>query len=121
MSYTNDDFKPLIENNGFFSSHNYVLRSQHQSNHKAKKNSFFDLNDTLDWINYINAYRRITLFSRLTWIKFWSIASQLHWLDDHNRLFGVTIHPDILSIPNDFYAGFGVAIYLIRLFINLYV
>lgn len=86
-----------------------------------KKNHHFDLYIILDWINSINAYRRISLFARLSWIKFWSVASQLHWLDADHRLFGLTINDDILNLPTDFYAIFGVLIYIIRLTINLYI
>ncbi len=112
-----DDIKSTLRKNIFFPRNHSSPPLYHQS----KKRYHVDLHIILDWINYINAYRRITLFARLAWIKFWSIASQRHWLDAHHRVLGITIHDDILSLPTDFYAIFGVLIYVIRLSINLYV
>ena len=74
----------------------------------------------IDWSIAFNSYRRITLFSRLAWVKFWLVAKQLKWLDENNKFGLVEVDLDILTWPNTIYAVLGVVVYFIRLALNIF-
>lgn len=74
----------------------------------------------IDWSIVFNSYRRITLFSRLAWVKFWSVAKQLQWLDENDKFYGIQVDLDILTWPNTIYAALGVVVYFIRLALNIF-
>lgn len=93
-------------------------QKQPQSPKQAPMTNFSTVH-LVEWINFINAYRRITLLSRSFWKKFLLVAQDLNWLYKNNNLFFLNVDIDILDIPTDLYNILGVAIYLTRLAINM--
>lgn len=69
----------------------------------------------VDWINWLNAYRRMTQFARVTWKNIWLVAYHLKWLDqaEYSNAAGA------LDKAVDFYNAIGVGVYALRLAINL--
>lgn len=66
-------------------------------------------------LSYINLYRLLTVFSRLAFKSFWTVASERHWIDAQDRLFGYPLQRAALDIPRDALNVLSVLLFLLRL------
>lgn len=51
----------------------------------------------INWLSFLNLYRLIGTFSRLSWSSFWALAAKYQIIDDHNKIFGHEIDRAILN------------------------
>ena len=66
-------------------------------------------------LSYMNLYRLVTVFSRLSFKFFWNLASERHWLDAQNTLFGIPVQRTALELPANFLNFLSVALFAARL------
>ena len=66
-------------------------------------------------LSYTNLYRLVTLFSRLSFKFFWNLASERHWIDAQDKLFGYALQRPALDIPAAGLNFISVALFAARL------
>ena len=66
-------------------------------------------------LSYTNLYRLVTLFSRLSFKFFWTLASERHWIDAQDKLFGFSLQRPALDIPAAGLNFISVALFAARL------
>ncbi|MGV3740163.1 MAG: hypothetical protein ACO1N3_02580 [Gammaproteobacteria bacterium] len=66
-------------------------------------------------LSYLNLYRLVTVFSKLSFKSFWNLAADWKWLDAQNNLFGYPIQRTALDLPTDFLNFLSVALFALRL------
>lgn len=66
-------------------------------------------------LSYTNLYRLVTLFSRLSVKFFWTLASEQHWIDAQDKLFGYAVQRPALDIPAAGLNFISVALFAARL------
>lgn len=66
-------------------------------------------------ISYLNLYRLVTVFSKLSFKFFWNLAADWKWLDAQNNFFGYSIQRTALDLPTNFLNFLSVAIFAARL------
>lgn len=66
-------------------------------------------------LSYMNLYRLVTVFSRLSYKFFWNFAAEKKWLDTQNSFFGIPIQPNALEIPAYYLNILSVALFALRL------
>lgn len=77
--------------------------------------SFSHISNFITVLSYANLYRLVTAFSRLSFKFFWILASERHWLDAQDKLFGYTIQRPALDIPAAGLNFISVAVFALRL------
>ena len=73
-----------------------------------------EINKVIGWISFLNIYRLIATFARLSWTMLWEIAAQCHLLDDNNALFGYRINRDLLTASTTFFNALSVLLFVGR-------
>jgi len=66
-------------------------------------------------LSYTNLYRLVTLFSRLSFKFFWTLASERHWIDAQDKLFSFSLQRPALDIPAAGLNFISVALFAARL------
>lgn len=75
----------------------------------------FHVSKIITLLSYINLYRLLSVFSRLAFKSFWTVASQRQWIDGQDRLLGYPLQRAALDIPKDVLNILSVALFLMRL------
>lgn len=76
--------------------------------------SFTHISNFITVLSYSNLYRLVITFSRLSFKFFWILASERHWLDAQDKLFGYTIQRPALDIPTAGLNFISVAVFALR-------
>lgn len=92
---------------------------------KSLNRFYKDMNDYLStpWhiskfitlLSYINLYRLLTAFSRLSVKNFWNLASERGWIDFQDKLFGFSLQRPALEYPVAILNFLSVALFILRL------
>ena len=77
--------------------------------------SYSHISNFITVLSYATLYRLVSLFSRLSVKFFWILASERHWLDAQDKLFGYTIQRPALDIPAAGLNFLSVALFALRL------
>lgn len=75
----------------------------------------FHVSKFITLLSYINLYRLLTVFSRLSFKSFWTLASERQWIDGQDKLFGYPLQRSALDMPRDALNILSVALFLMRL------
>ena len=75
----------------------------------------FHVSKIIKLLSYINLYRLLSVFSRLAFKSFWTVASQRQWIDGQDQLFGYPLQRAALDMPRDVLNILSVALFLMRL------
>jgi hypothetical protein len=76
--------------------------------------TFTEINKVIGWLSFLNIYRLIGTFARLSWTMVWTIAAECHLLDDQNALFGHPINRDILTTSTTVFNALSVLLFAAR-------
>ncbi|PJD94100.1 MAG: hypothetical protein CK424_00670 [Legionella sp.] len=79
----------------------------------------FHVSKVITLLSYINLYRLLTLFSRLSLKSFWTLAQDNKWLDVNNHLFGQPINRSILDNTAGVFNFLSVSVFALRLTAHL--
>lgn len=66
-------------------------------------------------LSYLNLYRLLAVFSRLSIKFFWKLAAEKQWIDAQDNLFGHPIQRSALELPVDILNVASVALFALRL------
>ncbi len=79
----------------------------------------FHVSKVITLLSYLNLYRLLTLFSRLSCKSFWTLAQDNHWIDANNHLLGRPINRSILDNTADLFNFLSVSLFALRLVAHL--
>lgn len=79
----------------------------------------FHVSKLITLLSYLNLYRLLTLFSRLSCKSFWTLAQDHQWIDANNRFLGRPINRSILDNTADLFNFLSVSVFALRLVAHL--
>ena len=66
-------------------------------------------------LSYLNLYRLLTVFSRLSFKFFWNLAAERQWIDAQDKFFGISLQRAALDLPTNFLNFLSVSLFALRL------